>query len=1151
MKFAQLKASELRAATALGSELAHSGNSLEAQVLGYSLLQHLVANRWDEFTSEEKNKLASLCYDLMQQATGQGSYAIRSKSAFLLSLLIKRSGSEFWEAALPQLLSFASDHGTPAQEIVAMVLHYVADEIMQFGDDVQGDVRRVLLSCLLSTAPPTLAFLQQIIEQNVTVDSPGSFAVVQAALAAAAAYAEWVPVRRLIEPGLMRTIGTLLNNGRHREAACDVFHQFAGRKRGDESKVVYDAAVTEVATILIAAAEALLAQSVVNLQYEGDDEEFGLLFCETLATAGGMQWSAFQKEQRNSFLNVMLRFAQIEYPPLAIKSLAFWAKWLHDLPGSVVVESGNYGAALPMEGLVALIDIAADQLEHRATLPQEGDEVPPYFDDHMDYREFMVNYRSHLSAIIRGAAAIVPDQAFISARRRLDAALESVAGHALLSKTLLDSSVFFFDSVVKAAWDASVQADTNRVEAVIKHVEPILQTLLALRVSEPAYLHIQAQGISSCAKLLIVRPNLVAQTIHRLLEILATAIILDEDGRAPPPMNPPPGWREKLLARQAVAAVIVSFSRTAPEAFLPHLESLAAQSKELWDKGLIRFGEHNAIKEGIVAAAAVGPEQLQVPVLEFVLAPVRSEWSSQATQTALSSPENFIATFMPSLSGTTGGGGPAAVGGGPARWALYHQIHLIERSIRAQVGGGADAVPLAVHLEWALPVMLQVVSLVHAVYTPAGRSLVGPGLQLALELSTQEKAFFLRKIALASSKGRQFDAQSSQQQQDDSGDYSSVGDASISGLRAWLRHAKEFVYHTIGMLPTQCPAAMESSTLLESFCSHHQAFIESLDHQNARLVIRHVILPLIRACPARHLPAWVVGPIATLAPHMQSRLTDSWTHLMTSNATIGGASEADEEIIKERLLRELTLEYAELLREVTVRICEDPTVPLLGAKGKPPVPLLPATAPGKKTLLELMLEVAPSTGFIAATTAVAGMTWPDDSAMKFATFCKALVALAPRDESMKSFVGSQVLRAAISCLALTNMATRQADILALIRNILAQQWGLPGPTSGNNLELSQRSNVADPILSELPGMTPEKLRAFKAQLTSSSSEKSQRDMIKKMLKECSGMKLNALADSKAGALQLSEPRSGRSKGFVDPHSDQLQAEAYQALFKGE
>ena len=90
-----------------------------------------------------------------------------------------------------------------------------------------------------------------------------------------------------------------------------------------------------------------------------------------------------------------------------------------------------------------------------------------------------------------------------------------------------------------------------------------------------------------------------------------------------------------------------------------------------------------------------------------------------------------------------------------------------------------------------------------------------------------------------------------------------------------------------------------------------------------------------------------------------------------------------------------------------------------GGAGSPPGgAAAPAAASSTgKSLLEALLESDPTTGFAAVTTAVEGMCWHDDAAFRFALLARTLVGMAPRDPRLYAYVGGEVLRAAISCLA--------------------------------------------------------------------------------------------------------------------------------------
>ncbi|PRW59064.1 HASTY 1-like isoform X1 isoform B [Chlorella sorokiniana] len=1176
----QLKAGEVHASAAVATELLKLHQPAELQVLGYTLLQHLVGNRWDEFSPEEHSQLATLAYSMLQQ--GAASWAIRSKASLLLALVIKRTGPELWEAALPQLLQAAQSEGPPMQEQVCMVMRYVADEIAMYSDDIAGDQKRLLLAALTKSLSDVLPFLERMLELNFAAAGAAvqagnrelaqqHVAVIQAALAAANTYAEWVPVGRLLDAGLINACGFMLNTTEFRDAACDVMRQVAGRKQGDESPEVFRAVLEQIAEALINAAAALLSPAAqAELGYEGQHEAFALTLCETMATLGSQHLAAISKPDRKlAFLQHMLSFAQHPYLLLADKALPMWVKLLQDAAQSVSHAAGSSSSAaaaasaaaaggaggsagssprqptvqLPPECIEALMTMAAEQLQKRGHVPQEDDEFPPYFDTFADFKEMFVQYRARLSSIVRHAAAVLPEQALAAAQRRLDAAVAACSpgsGTKLEdARGLLESAVHFSESTFKAVWDGSIQEQPAKLQAVVAAMEPMLQRLLSLQVSDPMLMQHQARGLESYQKIFGVRKDLAAPAVGRVFDILVNNLPLSEPGQQPPPGKPPPAWREGMHARQFTAMVLLQWTKACPEAFLPHLEALATQVRELWDAGRIRAGEKNALQEAIVGAVTAGPPELQAQVVEWVLAPVRAEWSLPAWQAHLASPEAFIRQYTP-VSPDGAGGWQA--GGQATRWILYHHAHLVERCIRtmkASVPAGSLQHPLMQHAEWAVPQMLRIVACIHALYTPAGRQALAP-IGSALEMAPQERALYLRRGPVGKAAAKPPEDGSGETGDDG---YASVGGTTAASLRAWLRHMREFTYQTVGLLPTHCPPVMDSPALAAAYAQSGFAYIDTLEHQHVRIIMRHMIIPHIKNCADRHLQPWLVPGLAQLVPHMHSRLTNAWDSLQAPagpSSTEDSAS-ANDEIVRERLLRELTQEYALVLKELATRTVGGGS-PVAAAAAAAPAAAGAAAAGGSgggKSVLEWLLETDPTTGFQAVTTAVAGMCWRDDAAFRFAQLAKTLVGVAPRDQRLYAYVGSEVLKAAISSLATETMATHQADIMALIRDILVQQLGDPG-------------SAVHGVLASLPKMTPEALQRFGQQLLGTGSEKTQRDITKKMLvAACGKSSLAALADWKPPAVTpLAEPkhRAPKQGGGHDEHGEAFSAAAVHSLF---
>lgn len=596
--------------------------------------------------------------------------------------------------------------------------------------------------------------------------------------------------------------------------------------------------------------------------------------------------------------------------------------------------------------------------------------------------------------------------------------------------------------------------------------------------------------------------------------------------------------------------VLLEYAKACPAAFLPHLEPIAQRLTELSDSAQLRPGEANALREALLAASLAAPESVQASLAEWALAPARAAWTGPEFQASVASPEAFMARYLPTAAPTSDPSGPH-VDAAPLRWALYHQVHFVERAVRRMQGAGVSAShPLTAHMAWAVPALLRIVACMNAVHSPAGRAALGAA-AAAIDLSPQERALYLKRGAPGARRA------SAQASSDNPGDFASSGGTSVSSVRVWMRHIREFAFHTLGLLPTHVPPAMDLPGIAPTFAPSAYAFVESLGHQHVRIIIRHVTIPHVKACKARHLESWVLPGLAALAPHMQRRLEAAWVGLAPSagvestlaGAPAGEASQVtDEEIIAERLVLELTQEYAELLKEVSTRTLEDPGPPIpagpaaQGASAAPapsPAPKPgPKTAAGQGTLLELLLERQPAAGIAAAVAAVAGMQRANDAAFRFAMFCRALVGLAPRDPQLYAYVGSEVLRAAITSLSSEFMASHHADILGLIRAVLVQQLGDPNA-------------AVHSVLQSLPGVTTEREAAFGAALLAMNKEKDQKNAVKEfLLKACGLGSFAALADWRAPSVVPSFGKAkarGRAAVPEDGSDEQLQGDITRAL----
>jgi len=130
---------------------------------------------------------------------------------------------------------------------------------------------------------------------------------------------------------------------------------------------------------------------------------------------------------------------------------------------------------LPSEAVLFLMQLAAEQLQQRrCRVPQLEDEVPIYFDDFEEFKDFISAYRQKLSAIIRYSAATLPDQALQTNVARLTDAINqakavgdadttqqqqqrdatSTSTSLEAARVSLEAAAVFSESTVRAVWDA-------------------------------------------------------------------------------------------------------------------------------------------------------------------------------------------------------------------------------------------------------------------------------------------------------------------------------------------------------------------------------------------------------------------------------------------------------------------------------------------------------------------------------------------------------------------------------------------------------------------------------------------------------------------------------------------------------------------------
>lgn len=96
---------------------------------------------------------------------------------------------------------------------------------------------------------------------------------------------------------------------------------------------------------------------------------------------------------------------------------------------------------------------------------------------------------------------------------------------------------------------------------------------------------------------------------------------------------------------------------------------------------------------------------------------------------------------------------------------------------------------------------------------------------------------------------------------EEGGDYASVGGTTVGSVRAWLRHLREFLYQTFGLLPTHCPAALDCAPAAAVFAPAVFSYVEVRSCH-----ISAAVRAVAAAAPAAPARVWRVEQRAAVSP---------------------------------------------------------------------------------------------------------------------------------------------------------------------------------------------------------------------------------------------------------------------------------------------
>ena len=606
-----------------------------------------------------------------------------------------------------------------------------------------GDGREVL-SELMSTLPRALASLNAIMSFAFSPTFQQSFAAVRAAVDALSSIAEWAPLGRLQQSGILQTAGQLMLISDFRDVALASLRPVCVRRitQGEE------AAGAEVCRALARVTQHLLSNEPDALDAENIIEhEFVCTLSEAVASLMQQQLPAISKtklhsEEVNELLTACLDLTRAAKLRVAAPLLPAWNHVMRSsmksaLPGSqlaqAVAEWLYAGGGVLSNLRSAQHSGCADAWERELAMSEAGEEL----------FEAWAVARSSLRQMCSALASEIAPEAASAAAGTLysrAASLWSSCSDQVAPSCALDGAASFADPTFASLPD---RVKANPSQELLDGLNALMR--LPAPTNEDAALaaELLSAALESGKELFSHHPALAVAGIQRVLAMLSGLPREHDEGKMPARSRE--GWkgsgkRTVQLARQRACTALVGICAGTRGALSDQLDSLAQEAFSLNLQG----AERSALVEALILLAG-GSRQHEV-----------AAWAFQDSIARLQQEHNLVEAFNSDNEAASN-----------ERWVVFHDVQLVDRAMRRvkqieatedeDAGGNSRMVPTnecaslvlsSGLLSTALPAIAALVQQLHAMYMQK-ISIVREDLRDALGVAPEE-----REAALTSGPAR-------------------------------------------------------------------------------------------------------------------------------------------------------------------------------------------------------------------------------------------------------------------------------------------------------------------------------------------------------------------------------------------------------------
>lgn len=697
-------AADVRAAIGAASHLARAGAGEGSRLLGISVLMHCVRERAHELGPNGLVSMVQEAVALLQLLGSQqqnAGYASKARAASLVSFAVLTARSHSWSSVL-DMLADGIEHEPRRAECFALALKAFSEDAAVYKSDASPTASpggfyylhslqqqqqqhselphrtnahahagtptgssthgREVLSELMGTLSRALASLRSIMGfaySSQQYDHQASLAAVRAAVDALSSIAEWAPLGRLHDSGILYTAGVLMLKEETREAALASLRPLCVRRitHGEEAAGadVAKALAQVIKQVLMNEREALDAENIV-------EHEFVCTVSDSIASLMQNQLPLIAKsklhtEEVNELLSASLELMRAAALRIAAPLLPAWnhimrSQMKNTLPGSelamAVAEWLYAGGGILRNFRSSQHSTAADAWERELWMSEAGEEL---FEAWAVARSSLRQMCSSLAAdIAPDAAAAAAGKLYARASALWKTSLDQIA-----PSCALDGAASYAEPTFAGLPD---RVKANPPQQLLDGLNSLMQLPAPTQESDALAAEMFSSALESGKELFSCHPTLAVTAVQRVLAMLSGLPREHNEGKMPARSRE--GWkgsgkRTVQLARQRACTALVGICAGTRGALTDQLDSLANEAFALKLQG----AERSALVEALIVLAG-DMRQREV-----------ATWAFQESIARLQQDHNLLDAFNSDSEAASN-----------ERWTVFHDVQLIDRAMR-------------------------------------------------------------------------------------------------------------------------------------------------------------------------------------------------------------------------------------------------------------------------------------------------------------------------------------------------------------------------------------------------------------------------------------------------------------------------------------